>query len=93
MHPVRHRVNTTDTLDATSAKPPSQTALGGSLHGFPNFRVFNTRFYSWGPRLDTGQYFRGVSTLFPILISDTFQLQVTNLVSLLCCFGIVSCQM
>jgi len=58
MHPPCHRVNTTATLDATSAKPPSQTAPGGSLPCFPNFRVYVTWFCSWGPRLDTGQYFR-----------------------------------
>ena len=41
----------------------SKTALPnrseGSLPGLPNFRVFNTRFCSWGPRLDTDHYFRG----------------------------------
>lgn len=56
---------TAHTLNATSAKQPSQTAPGVSLRGLPNFRVFNTWFCSWGPRLDIGQNFRGVSRLFP----------------------------
>jgi len=35
----RHHVKTSYTLDATVSKPASQTAPGGWLSGFPNFRV------------------------------------------------------
>jgi hypothetical protein len=49
--------HTADTLAATSPKPPSQTAPGGSL---PFFQILECRLPGFVVEgLDTGQYFRG----------------------------------